>query len=111
MPFFEEILEIMEKKHFMKRALHTPGPWSFDGLNRLGSYRIKNEKRSLADVYGWEIDAKKEGEANARLIAAAPDLLEALEDIQMELQVHLANNLPNLHRTVCAVIAKAKGGI
>lgn len=50
-------------------ADHTPGPWHIRG------------KQSIRG-HGGEYIAKtnwQNGEANARLIAAAPDLLEALE--------------------------------
>jgi hypothetical protein len=48
---------------------HTPGPWAVDNLTvRWGSYLV-------ADC---DIDRQGECQANARLIAAAPDLLDAL---------------------------------
>ena len=53
---------------------HTPGPWyvSYDTV----SIRQFNSQQSpfIADTAGTE-----NGEANARLIAAAPDLLEACQ--------------------------------
>ena len=55
---------------------HTPGPWSVDD---------NHGKRYIEPIYSNEPIAeicKKKGDeytANARLIAAAPDLLEALE--------------------------------
>ncbi len=57
---------------------HTPGPWAVEGLiesNGVGAYRIveSNNTYAIADVY--EIEGR---EPNARLIAAAPELLEAL---------------------------------
>jgi len=62
---------------------HTPGPWELgeDGV-WLGSVYSEDGLR-IALVYGeWDIDEprpREEGEANARLIAAAPELLKALE--------------------------------
>ena len=54
-------------------AEHTPGPWvvgiTIDGLG-WPTYRL----RDMNDPHD-----KKECQANARLIAAAPDLLEACE--------------------------------
>jgi hypothetical protein len=44
-------------------------------------------------------------EANARLIAAAPDLLEALDEIDTYL-----DNAPTVRAIARAAIAKAKGG-
>lgn len=52
---------------------HTPGPWSFRGCE--GGWAIDfNEDQEQVVDYVYE-------EADARLIAAAPELLEALEDI------------------------------
>ena len=54
---------------------HTPGPWSVgrEGWKHQSVYSASG--RFLADVSLFYDDA----EANARLIAAAPDLLEALQ--------------------------------
>ena len=64
-------------------AKHTPGPW------RVGLLRPGEVTNILVDTIGTtgtyaRTTAKvntetKEGEANARLIAAAPELLKALE--------------------------------
>ena len=69
----------------METAKHTPGPWKYESM--LGSkYRfvIMDEEGScyLADVYwggGMNHKTTPQGtpEANARLMAAAPELLEA----------------------------------
>ena len=62
---------------------HTPGPWTFlkNGLN---SYSVQLADASpLASVGDGVHDGAPDGmvEANARLIAAAPDLLEACRGI------------------------------
>ena len=56
---------------------HTAGPWSVDKYTLCveGSDDI-----AVAQVW-YDTRGLKEAEANARLIAAAPELLEALEDI------------------------------
>jgi hypothetical protein len=52
-------------------SAHTPGPWTYQ--EQAGSFFINSPKRySLATT---------SDEANARLIAAAPELLEALETV------------------------------
>ena len=59
---------------------HTPGPWSFNGLAT-----IQSEKHCIAVVHqltgqsSLPSPEREQEEANARLIAAAPDLLQALE--------------------------------
>lgn len=63
------------------KTKHTPGPWSvdpdFDAVDD-GDYTREvfddPEQRLVATVHG---DTAEEAAANARLIAAAPDLLEA----------------------------------
>jgi 5'-deoxynucleotidase YfbR-like HD superfamily hydrolase len=59
---------------------HTPGPWKH-GKGVDGHYRIYRRK-SVICQFGEGIDEDwrecKNSKANARLIASAPDLLEAL---------------------------------
>lgn len=61
---------------------HTSGPWKFTHLKKTGFYHITKELNDndalMCDLMihdGKELEA----EANARLISAAPELLEALE--------------------------------
>ena len=56
---------------------HTPAPWKFFELG--GSIEI-DEGVVIADIRGWH-RSEKTAIANAILIAAAPDLLEALIEI------------------------------
>lgn len=62
---------------------HTPGPWQYlaklSGSENHKGFRIVCERRDgwwIADTSPIDQDGT-EGEANARLIAAAPDLLAA----------------------------------
>ena len=54
---------------------HTPGAWSASGT------AVWSDKQLVASVYGDDPDCKPDErmKANARLIAAAPELLEALK--------------------------------
>ena len=54
----------------MKTTKHTPGPWVVGNVGEVVAGGI-----TLADVYGDE----EQADADAYLIAAAPDLLEACE--------------------------------
>lgn len=55
---------------------HTPRPWIFDNeIGRIYTDTIPYEEWAVANVNIVRAEAK----ANARLIAAAPDLLEALK--------------------------------
>ena len=56
--------------------MHTPGPWKVGYKNESGRY-IEAPDGYVAVVHYWS-RSDEEMEANARLIAAAPDLLEAL---------------------------------
>ena len=52
---------------------HTPGPWHFDGAHEVET----TTNKGIAHV--WSQYQTSEGRfANARLIAAAPDMLDAL---------------------------------
>jgi len=57
---------------------HTPGPWDLVQHNEKDS-RV-GRKTLLAIVYSEAYRDRENQEANARLIAAAPDLLEACRE-------------------------------
>lgn len=70
-------------------SAHTPGPWSMFQFEFLEGEELEVQRHRHPDW--WEVISNPDkdyrcmcvsghiGEANARLIAAAPDLLEALE--------------------------------
>lgn len=64
-------------------AVHTPGPWEWDGP--VWNYDPENEAPWLIpsndDTKAVMTGTINCDEANARLIAAAPDLLEALQGV------------------------------
>lgn len=71
-------------------AAHTPGPWAYRpdthddwGTVRAGRYHIcqARDPRYVDDEYlrQCRVERRDPWEANARLIAAAPELLAALE--------------------------------
>ena len=76
---------------------HTPGPWQVSLLDKYPNEAFVNWPNGFASVNG----SRAGREANARLIAAAPDLLAALREcLTCEFAV-----------TDKAVIAKAKSAI
>ena len=81
---------------------HTEGPWNVSNHN--SDYIEDSDRKLVACVWG----SSQELEANARLIAAAPELLEALIDCRRTLEI--ANFTQEL-AVVNAAIAKAKGEI
>jgi hypothetical protein len=81
---------------------HTPGPWTVDGSYIHGP----NGKRFLA------VAGDGEGQANARLIAAAPELFSTLHFVRkwMNLRTDRGDEFPSQLRVAIAdAIAKAEG--
>lgn len=100
----------------MSESKHTPGPWKWWTTHE-GSHRINPEEGGLVIA---SCDTRNpfsyEQEANARLIAAAPDLLEALKDLldtsvwadaEGNVTIRLSGE-PAVKRAIAA-IAKAEG--
>jgi hypothetical protein len=100
---------------------HTPGPWEARGKAIVvrGSPRWNNAYNGrICNVQGaGEGDNKinKAAKANARLIAAAPQMLDALEAVALFLHwldqeqgIHLAGDM--LHGNILEAIKAAKGG-
>ena len=100
------------------KTQHTPGPWTIsDEVNadgdETGAYLIntlENQYVPLGDQ--WRGLAKTYTEANARLIASAPELLEALKELH---KLDSATNgvetkrYDNAMNAARAAIAKAEG--
>jgi len=76
-------------------AKHTPGPWHFEA-GRIWQRGDNPQPIAYADTYPDEI----EREANARLIAAAPELLAALDVA--------ARRITELCRAVCVLSGNPK---
>lgn len=88
---------------------HTPGPWSAAPVLSFGEFEIAGaNKEEVALIYGYsggDEPGANPSEANARLIAAAPELLEALKAV--------LDDKTRTYAVRCmkarAVIAKAEG--
>lgn len=101
---------------------HTPGPWTEHEGFIIGRFNSDNEIHDICDPRCAPADADTicEMDANARLIAAAPELLEALINIANRMgQMNLDYELPeDCGGIVCGeldaaniVISKATGGL
>lgn len=108
-----------------KNAGYTPGPWT-----------VQDEYDETLPIDGWDEDldasveiarvsldmlTPKQREANARLIAAAPELLAALEAVMVAIDCYDSQHEASMARAINrsnplsieaarAAIAKAKGG-
>lgn len=85
---------------------HTPGPWTTEGRYIL--YGEKNDWLATVERFHGEYEA--ESQANARLIAAAPELLEALKGILEIGKRNMENpKYDGYFNTARAAIARAEG--
>jgi len=102
-------------------AQHTPGPWFVQRHQESSTRAITttpgSAKGDIANV--WAGLGSKDVEADARLIAAAPDLLAALIEAKEQYAALLADSLQKSHKhlveqspvlvAASAAIAKATG--
>ncbi len=96
---------------------HTPGPWMYHmgrgaypryHIQTTSGYQIASTTQVLDLPSAANENASKK--ANARLIAAAPDLLDALITAADYLAEFFEEGRENCHVVACdAAIAKAKG--
>lgn len=89
---------------------HTPGPWrSFERGVTFHYWVVKVANRVIAKITG------EDQEANARLIAAAPELLEALEKMVKQFGYEVVHKDGLVHdehdaiQSATEAIRKAKG--
>lgn len=106
----------------MSEAKHTPGPWRLPHFVSEDSgcdcgYIFANDDRmgAVASVHFHKRECddnppKDEAKANARLIAAAPDLLEALKAVAAldECEAHFEDAFERLLPQIRAAISKAE---
>ena len=97
----------------MTKVAHTPGPWT-TGRSEL---EVVDPKGRMIAALGAEAGANQKEEeqlSNARLIAAAPELLEALEfffNIMHDYESSLRKGYVKLALDQArAALARAKGG-
>lgn len=105
----------------MSAAKYTPGPWRLDEIGNVESEAVHNIAVvfSAAGQVNWggsDFDTLAHCEANARLIAAAPELLEALKGLVVALEniggEHVTGREGSEKRidAAYAAIEKAEGG-
>lgn len=102
----------------MTKAKNTPGPWIVKQTSSGNPFVYEGATgKTVAGVALVKKDCdREESEANARLIAAAPELLAALERTADVLEYYNENKGPTRDSALCdlfaiarAAIAKARG--
>lgn len=91
---------------------HTPGPWKIHRNEFCQWIGNENGKAQLAKVFHPAGMSDETAEANAQLIASAPELLAALQSAQMALMGFTNPNdvVRKALFQAAKAIAKAKGG-
>jgi len=96
---------------------HTPGPWKAgDTAIRNSAYWLLVRSEASGSTVGGAVSGNGRADANARLIAAAPELLDALKALvrACEFNGYFSTNKPGFRekseiRDSRAAIAKAEG--
>jgi hypothetical protein len=90
----------------MSAAKHTPGPWSAEGFDQVLVGRGDFYGGLIVGEGGEVVVAQCVAPHNAPLLAAAPELLEALQRIEIQAEFAGAESILKLAR---AAIAAATG--
>ena len=102
----------------MNTQSHTSGPWEIgrhatpESFPQFGIYAENGNARDLAHVVSHGTATSAETEANAHLIAAAPEMLEALQNVAEVMSgADYSHVKADMVRAICRrAIAKAEGG-
>ena len=87
---------------------YTPGPWREHSHRQIGP-----DEGIVCEVWsaiGWGDAAIQQADANVRLIAAAPELHQALNAIIADNRIGLGLVRPRTMKLILAALAKVKGG-
>lgn len=91
----------------MADSKHTPGPWMLDPCGDvLGNRNTKDDNGMVCTMCRDRND--EEGVSNARLIAAAPDLLHALRQMVANAEAD-GKTYRSCYNQAVAAITKAEG--
>ena len=100
-----------------EQGKHTPGPWAVNPFAAQVDAFNENGGATVCELlWPTEVRSEAETEANARLIAAAPDLLAALKALRRYITIRYSEFGEVLNEgavtdlaTIDAAIAKAEG--
>ena len=102
---------------------HTPGPWKAIRIGGELTGSVFAGKKRICSGICDDVRLVKEAEANSALIEAAPDILEALEEVKSELDAYVptcplcGGSAASGHKYNClwhvvnAAIQKARGEV
>ena len=97
----------------MSETKFTKGPWkaTYDSQLRAAIEIYNTEDRILVAVLPdrGTIEAMSEIEANANLIAAAPDMYEALEEVWRIVESNMSLSRDNRADRIKRILCKARG--
>lgn len=92
--------------------MHTPGPWQAVDNGHYWEIKRVDSYHQIGDAGASKfLEHGDNGEANAHLMAAAPDLLKALEDLLAGYSAYAPNDgwPDKRQRQAIEAIAKARG--
>jgi len=89
-----------------KTTLHTPSPWQVSPLGNVMKSSLK-----IASIEQMPSNNESERVANARLIAAAPDLLDALDWALRQIEDDLDPDHQAAFDAAHSTLRKAKGDL
>lgn len=89
----------------MSNEKHTPGPWQYGRCGGdCGVYTAGLKPVEIAHINNIDEDNScKVMDANAKLISAAPDLLEALNLVFEHAKLIINDNHPDYKKTIAAI--------
>lgn len=94
----------------MRQATYTPGPW-FIHWGSKGPEVHSNPDEGDSPIADIPASENPNAEQDARLIASAPEMLAALEEVQRDIARAAQNNViwPDTRRMIAAAIDRATG--
>ena len=108
-------METIKEKH----ATHPPGPWDYTLADETSSGGVYGNEKCVCDIIPKELQVAYDCEeveianANARLIAAAPEMYEMLREVLVEYEAEAKAegwDLPTTGEMIREVLAKVEGG-
>lgn len=92
----------------MNRPKFTPGPWHVKNLDK--PYVMQENGIALAQIWDCSVISREQADANANLIAAAPEMYELLSEIlEFEPRGINLNFFDRINPKIDAVLRKARG--